>query len=100
MSYDITTLKNGVRVVTHTMKERESISLGMWVNVGGRHEKDKIKGIAHFLEHMAFKGSKKYSCDEIKQKVEGVGGSLNAFTGEEHTCYYAKIPAQHITQTF
>src|SRR5208282_3638507 len=55
---------------------------------------------AHFLEHMAFKGSAQYSCDEIKQLVEGVGGNLNAFTAEEETCYYAKVPANHLKETF
>jgi len=98
--YQRTDLNNGLRVVTKDMSERESASIGIWVGTGGRYEDDRIKGAAHFLEHMAFKGSGKYSCEEVKEKIEGVGGSVNAFTSEEQTCYYAKIPAKHIEQTF
>ena len=98
--YRKTTLSHDLRVVTHDMKERESLSLGIWVGSGGRHEEDRVKGVAHFLEHIAFKGSRKYACDEIKEKIEGIGGSLNAFTTEEQTCYYAKIPAKHLEKTF
>ena len=98
--YAKTTLPNGLRIVTHDMRERDSIALGLWVGVGGRYEPDRIKGAAHFLEHIVFKGSKKYSCEEIKTSIEGVGGALNAFTSEEQTCFYAKIPAQYLTQTF
>src|SRR3989338_1233423 len=98
--YRQTTLAQDLRVVTNDMKERDSLSLGIWVGSGGRHEEDRVKGVAHFLEHIVFKGSKKFSCDEIKQKIEGIGGSLNAFTTEEQTCYYAKIPAKHLDKTF
>jgi len=96
----ITTLSNGLRVVTEEFKSRQSIAIGFWVGVGGRFESDPLKGAAHFLEHIVFKGSKKYSCGQIKEKIEGVGGALNAFTGEEQTCYYAKIPSQHLETTF
>lgn len=96
----ITQLPNKIRVVTQELKGRDSVSIGIWFSVGGRYETDAHKGVAHFLEHMAFKGSKKYSCDQIKQLVEGVGGNLNAFTGEEETCFYAKVPAQHVAKTF
>lgn len=95
-----TVLPNGLRVVTHDMKDRESISLGIWIGVGGRYESDALKGAAHFLEHIVFKGSRNYSCEQIKEKIEGVGGALNAFTSEEMTCFYAKIPAQHLKQTY
>ena len=98
--YQKTKFENGLRVVTHDMKERESVSLGLWVAAGGRYETDRIKGAAHFLEHMAFKGSPKYSCDQVKELIEGVGGSVNAFTSEEQTCYYAKFPAQHLSRIF
>ncbi len=93
-------LPNGVRVVTRSIKDRDSISIGFWVGVGGRYEEGRLKGAAHFLEHILFKGSKKYSCEEIKMLIEGVGGALNAFTSEEQTCFYAKIPSKHLTQTF
>ncbi len=98
--YHKTTLPNGLRVISHNIKERDSVALGIWIGVGGRYENDRVKGAAHFLEHMLFKGSKKYGCAEIKKNVEGVGGTLNAFTSEEQTCYYAKIPAQHFAKTF
>ena len=71
--YQKTKLDNGLRVVTHDMRERESVALGLWVAAGGRYENDRIKGVAHFLEHMAFKGSAKYSCDQVKELIEGVG---------------------------
>lgn len=98
--YPKTTLKNGLRIVTCPMKDRDSVSLGIFIGVGGRYEIDRLKGAAHFLEHIVFKGSKKYSCEEIKQNIEGIGGALNAFTSEEQTCYYAKIPAKHLASTF
>jgi len=82
------------------MKERDSVSIGLFVDAGGRYEADQLKGAAHFLEHILFKGSRKYSCDEIKEKIEGVGGSLNAFTTEEMTCYLAKVPSRHVPRTF
>ncbi len=96
----LTTLDNKIRIVTQTLKDRDSTAVGIWVGVGGRYESFQHKGVAHFIEHMAFKGSQRYSCDEIKQRIEGVGGNLNAFTSEEETCYYAKVPGQHLAQTF
>ena len=98
--YTKTTLPNGLRVVTHDMKDRDSIALGFWIGVGGRHEEDRVKGAAHFLEHILFKGSKKYPCEVIKTSIEGVGGTLNAFTSEEQTCFYAKIPTKYLKKTF
>ena len=93
-------LNNGLRIATHSMKDRDSVSLGFMVGVGGRYESDEIKGVSHFMEHIAFKGSKKYKCEQIKELIEGVGGTLNAYTSEEQTCFYAKIPSKHLTQTF
>lgn len=98
--YQKTVLENQLRVVTHSMKGRDSIGVGIWVGSGGRYEEDRIKGAAHFLEHIVFKGTRKYSCGKIKELIEGVGGSLNAFTSEEQTCYFAKIPSKHLPKTF
>ena len=98
--YKKSALRNGLRVITHNIKDRDSISIGFWVGVGGRYEEGRIKGAAHFLEHILFKGSRDYSCEEIKMRIEGVGGALNAFTSEEQTCFYAKIPSKHLNQTF
>ncbi|MEW5894800.1 MAG: pitrilysin family protein [Candidatus Omnitrophota bacterium] len=98
--YRKSVLKNGLRVVSFQMPERDSVSIGIWCGVGGRFETDELKGAAHFLEHIVFKGTKNYSCNELKEQIEGVGGSLNAFTAEEHTCYYVKIPAKNIAKGF
>jgi len=78
------------------MSDRQSLSLGIWITVGGRYESEETKGISHFLEHLLFKGSKKYSCRKIKESIEGVGGALNGFTSEELTCYLVKIPSRYL----
>jgi len=95
-----TVLSNGIRIISLNMKGRDSIALGFMIATGGRYESDRIKGAAHFLEHILFKGSRRYSCDQIKELIEGVGGTLNAFTSEEKTCYYAKIPSAHWARCF
>ncbi|MFH1458361.1 MAG: pitrilysin family protein [Candidatus Omnitrophota bacterium] len=94
--YKKTLLHNGLRIVSHPMPRMQSVAIGLWIKVGGRYESDRNKGISHFLEHLLFKGSKKFSYRKIKESIEGVGGSLNGFTSEEVTCYLAKIPARHI----
>ena len=94
--YKKTVLDNGLKIISHKMSDRQSASLGIWINVGGRYEPKEIKGISHYLEHLLFKGSKKYSCREIKEHIEGVGGSLNAFTSEETTCYLVKAPSRYL----
>ncbi len=96
----LTTLNNKLRIITQHLKDRDSTAVGVWFGVGGRYENSQNKGVAHFMEHMAFKGSRNYSCQAIKQLIEGVGGNLNAFTGEEETCYYAKVPGKHLNRTF
>jgi predicted Zn-dependent peptidase len=94
--YKKTILDNGLTLISYNMPSRESIGLGIWVKAGSRFENKNNQGIAHFLEHLLFKGSKKYSCQEIKQSIEGVGGSLNGFTGEEFCCYFVKIPYKYL----
>ncbi|MFH1046595.1 MAG: pitrilysin family protein [Candidatus Omnitrophota bacterium] len=94
--YHKTHLNNGLTIATLAMPQRESVSLGIWIKVGSRYEQSRINGISHFLEHLVFKGTQKRSCEEIKQAIEGVGGSLNAFTAEEATCYLAKVPAKFL----
>ncbi|MBN2831274.1 MAG: insulinase family protein [Candidatus Omnitrophica bacterium] len=78
------------------MPERQSLSIGIFIKVGGRYENMGNKGVAHFLEHLLFKGTKNYSCRMIKESIEGVGGSLNGFTSEELTCYLIKIPSIYL----
>lgn len=91
MATNVSTLANGLRVVTHEMAHLETTSLGAWVGVGARHDPAAENGIAHFLEHMAFKGTAKRSAQEIAEEIEGVGGDLNAATSLETTAYYARV---------
>ena len=94
--HTVTQLPSGLRVATTEMPQMESVSVGIWVGVGGRHEPARLSGISHFLEHLLFKGTYRRTAREISQAVEGVGGYLNAFTGEEATCYYAKAGHRHL----
>ncbi|MEJ2021746.1 MAG: pitrilysin family protein [Maritimibacter sp.] len=89
LRYD--TLPNGFRVVTEHMPGLESASLGIWVTAGGRHERVEQNGIAHFLEHMAFKGTKRRNALQIAEEIEDVGGYLNAYTSREVTAFYARV---------
>ncbi|MBT0955995.1 insulinase family protein [Alphaproteobacteria bacterium KMM 3653] len=91
MSINLDTLPNGLRVVTEHMPGLQSASIGIWVNVGGRHERLEQNGIAHFLEHMAFKGTKRRSALQIAEAIEDVGGYINAYTSRETTAYYARV---------
>ncbi|MDD5449550.1 MAG: pitrilysin family protein [Candidatus Omnitrophica bacterium] len=84
-------LDNGLTIILADMPTMESISIGVWIAAGGRYENKKLSGISHFLEHMVFKGTKKRSTRELKESIEGRGGLLNGFTGEEFTCYLAKV---------
>ncbi len=86
---------NGLTLAVAPMPEVASVSLGLWVAVGGRHEPASLNGASHFIEHLLFKGTRRRSGREISEAVEGVGGSLNAFTSEETTCFYARVPARH-----
>jgi len=94
--YRKTVLENGIRVVSQKMPGVRSVSIGVWIDAGSRDEKSEENGISHFIEHLVFKGTKKRSAKEIAVALESVGGSLNAFTGREHTCYYAKILEEHV----
>jgi predicted Zn-dependent peptidase len=85
------TLKNGIRVVTERMPGLHSATVGFWVQNGSRHEADASNGISHFIEHMLFKGTRTRSSLQIAKEIDSVGGVLNAFTGREFSCYYAKV---------
>jgi len=87
----VTTLANGLRIAVDEMPEVESASLGIWVACGTRHESAELNGMAHMLEHMAFKGTKSRSARAIAEEIECVGGSLNAYTGREITAYHASV---------
>ncbi len=87
----LTTLPNGLRIVTENMPGLQSASAGIWVMAGGRHERPEQNGIAHFLEHMAFKGTKRRTALQIAEEIEDVGGYINAYTSREMTAYYARV---------
>ncbi|NNF03157.1 MAG: insulinase family protein [Rhodothermales bacterium] len=91
-----TTLPNGVRIVSEHIPSVRSISAGVWVAVGSRDEEDGEAGICHFIEHMVFKGTRKRRMHHIAQRLENVGGYLNAFTAKEYTCYYARALDEHL----
>jgi predicted Zn-dependent peptidase len=85
-----TKLNSGLTIVSEHIPSVKSISIGIWVKSGARHESEEQAGVTHFLEHMLFKGTKKRSAYQIAQSMESVGGYLNAFTSTEYTCYYAR----------
>lgn len=96
----LTTLPCGTRVITSAIPHVESVSLGVWVGVGGRHEPNRLCGASHFMEHMLFKGTGRRSAHAISQEIEGRGGYLNAFTQEENTCFYARVPFDSMVPAF
>ena len=91
MTIQTHTLPNGFQIVTEHMPGLQSASVGIWVDVGGRHERLDQNGIAHFLEHMAFKGTPTRTALQIAEAIEDVGGFLNAYTSRENTAYYARV---------
>jgi len=91
LTQNLHTLPNGFRIVTEAMAGLRSASIGLWVEAGGRHETPAQNGIAHFLEHMAFKGTRRRSALRIAEEIEDVGGYINAYTSREMTAYYARV---------
>ncbi len=86
-----TTLNNGLRIVTCSRPNTETVSLGIWIKTGSAYEDEKINGISHFLEHMVFKGTKNRTSLQISEEIENVGGQNNAYTSREFTAFYAKM---------
>lgn len=80
------------------MPHMASVAVGIWVGVGGRYEPAPLSGIAHFIEHMLFKGTRRRSARQISESVEGLGGYLNAFTSEDNTCFYARAHASRLDE--
>jgi predicted Zn-dependent peptidase len=89
--FNKTVLDNGIRVLSQEMLDTRSVSLGIWVENGSRHEPRHQNGISHFIEHLFFKGTVRRSAARIAEEMDAVGGVLNAFTAKEYTCYYAKV---------
>lgn len=92
----VTKLDSGIQVITDTMKDVETVSLGFWVSVGSRFEEESINGISHLLEHMAFKGTQTRTALQIAEQIEDVGGIINAYTSRDVTAYYVKVLKQDV----
>ncbi len=86
----VTTLPNGLRVVTEAMPDVRSVAVGFWIGIGSRDERGPVAGASHFLEHLLFKGTKRRSAQAIAEEIDAVGGDMNAFTSKEYTCFYAR----------
>ena len=86
-----TVLGNGLTVITERLKGFRSLSIGIWIKAGTRHEKPKEGGVSHFLEHMLFKGTEKRSALEVAREIDQVGGEFNAFTAREYTCFHVTL---------
>src|SRR5579859_7918913 len=93
---ELTTLPNGLRIVSEMVPHVQSASVGLWIGVGSRDEEDPRRGISHFIEHMLFKGTRRRSAREIADAIESRGGNLNAFTGKEATCYETRVLAEDV----
>jgi predicted Zn-dependent peptidase len=91
-----TRLPNGIRVLSEELPGLGSVTAGIWVENGSRYERASQAGLSHFLEHLFFKGTERRTAAQIAQEIDAVGGVLNAFTGKEYTCYYAKVLDEHL----
>lgn len=89
-------LGNGLRLLTESMPHVRSISVGVWLTRGSRHEPEDRSGIAHFVEHMLFKGTASRSAEDIAQEIDSIGGQLDAFTAKEYASYYIKVLDEHL----
>jgi predicted Zn-dependent peptidase len=93
-------LPNGVVIITETMQHVRSVSVGVWVRNGSRHEVPDENGLAHFMEHMVFKGTERRSAEDIAREMDSVGGMLDAFTSKEQICFNAKVLDDHLPIAF
>jgi predicted Zn-dependent peptidase len=94
--YEITELDSGERVITERVPSVRSVALGYWIGAGSRDEKDERAGVSHFIEHLLFKGSSRYTAQEIAETFDGLGGELNAATSREHTMVYGRVTDAHL----
>lgn len=88
---DVTTLDSGLRVASETVQGSETATVGVWIDAGSRYETASNNGVAHFLEHLAFKGTEKRTQQQLEVEIENMGGHLNAYTSREQTVYFAKV---------
>ncbi len=91
VKYQKSILENGIRVITEEIPYLKSVSIGIWAVAGSRDEQPNENGISHFIEHLLFKGTERRTAFDIAKEIDSVGGTLNAFTGREYTCFYAKV---------
>lgn len=94
--YEKIILPNGVRIVTDPMPGFRSAAIGLWVGAGSRYESAGENGAAHFIEHMLFKGTEKYTASELAAVMDSIGGQINAFTTRDSTCFYARVLDTHL----
>jgi predicted Zn-dependent peptidase len=99
-AHELTELGSGVRVVTEAVPSVRSVALGLWVRTGSRNETSNQAGVSHFLEHMLFKGTKRYSAIEISERFDGLGAAVNAATGKETTHLHARFLDEHTAEVF
>src|SRR5580693_3492653 len=97
---EMTTLANGLRVITEAMPHVRSVSVGIWIGTGSRRENSEQNGLSHFIEHMLFKGTANRSAEDIARSVDSVGGNLDAFTAKELVCFNTKVLDQHLPLAF
>ena len=91
-----TIMSNGVRLISQRVEHMHTVSIGIWVSNGTRNESPDHNGMAHFIEHLLFKGTKRRTARQISHEIDSMGGILNAFTGHEYVCYYAKVLASFL----
>src|SRR6185437_1358155 len=96
MNIEISSVSNGLTIITDPMANLESAALGVWVGTGSRNERPDQMGLSHLLEHMAFKGTLRRSARQIAEEIEAVGGYLNAYTGREQTAFHARVLKQDV----
>src|SRR5512140_1773550 len=97
---EMTSLANGVRVITEAMPHVRSVAVGVWIDSGSRRESSEQNGLSHFIEHMLFKGTTKRSAEDIARSVDSIGGNLDAFTAKELVCFNTKVLDDHLSQAF
>jgi predicted Zn-dependent peptidase len=91
-------LDNGLTVLTESMPHVRSVTIGVWLRRGSRHESARLNGSSHFIEHLVFKGTQNRTAREIALSMDSVGGQIDAFTSKEYTCFYAKVLDQHVEE--
>jgi predicted Zn-dependent peptidase len=97
---EMTTLANGVKIITEEMPHVRSVSVGVWIGSGSRRESSEQNGVSHFIEHMLFKGTSKRSAEDIARSVDSIGGNLDAFTAKELVCFNTKVLDEHLSVAF